>query len=87
MIRLEFLKWNNLAHKKAAYSKEYVAFCVIRFQTALPRLLTFIRFVAVMRIFQPRYKGKYRHWHRHSEVCEHFAVIRKGERNNSVQQI
>ena len=62
-------------------------FCVIRFQTALPRLLTFIRFVAVMRIFQSRYKGKYRHWHRHSEVCEHFAVIRKGERNNSVQQI
>lgn len=46
----------------------------------------FLRFIAIVRTSQSRYKSKCRHWHRYSEIGEHFAVIKKGNRNDSIQQ-
>lgn len=45
-----------------------------------------LRFIAVVQISQPRDKCEYCHRHRHSEVGEHFTVVSKRKRDNSVQQ-
>ncbi len=42
--------------------------------------------ISVIRMAQPRDQGESSHWHCHSEVGDHFAVIRKGIGNDPVQQ-
>ena len=41
--------------------------------------------ISVVRMTQPGDQGKNGHWHRHSEVSDHFTVIRKRIGNDSVQ--
>ena len=45
-----------------------------------------LRFIALVRVFQPRYQRKNSHRHSHTKVSNHLAVIRKAVRNYSVQQ-
>ena len=45
-----------------------------------------LRFVALIRVAEPRDEGKDRHRHGHPEIGDHFAVISKAIGNNAIQQ-
>ena len=43
-----------------------------------------LRFVALIRVAEPRDEGKDRHRHGHPEIGDHFAVIGEAIRNNTI---